>query len=76
MNDLNRVQCVFQILRPAGETRSLVHLSVETGFIENKNGHRAYRIGIDASIWFFHAQGGREGENPELRTIFFRCARC
>jgi Holliday junction resolvase YEN1 len=33
------------------------------------------RIGIDASIWFYHAAYGKEGENPELRTLFFRCAR-
>ncbi|CAE6472380.1 unnamed protein product [Rhizoctonia solani] len=36
---------------------------------------RALRIGIDASIWFFHAAYGREGENPELRTLFFRLAK-
>ncbi|KAH7333717.1 hypothetical protein B0J17DRAFT_578612, partial [Rhizoctonia solani] len=36
---------------------------------------RALRLGIDASIWFFHAAYGREGENPELRTLFFRLAR-
>jgi len=35
---------------------------------------RGYRIGIDASIWFFHMEYGREGENPHLRTLFFRCA--
>jgi hypothetical protein len=33
---------------------------------------RAFRVGIDASIWFVHAEYGKEGENPELRTIFFR----
>lgn len=27
------------------------------------------------SIWFFHAKSGREGENPELRLIFFRLAK-
>ncbi|KAN0137252.1 hypothetical protein V8E53_004962 [Lactarius tabidus] len=32
-------------------------------------------IGVNASIWFFHAAHGREGENPELRTLFFRCAK-
>ncbi|KAJ8086951.1 hypothetical protein PM082_005776 [Marasmius tenuissimus] len=35
---------------------------------------RGFRVGIDASIWFFHAEYGKEGENPELRTLFFRCA--
>ncbi|KIL64082.1 hypothetical protein M378DRAFT_186825 [Amanita muscaria Koide BX008] len=38
------------------------------------NGLRGFRIGIDASIWFFHAEYGKEGENPVLRTLFFRCA--
>lgn len=32
-------------------------------------------LNINSSIWFFHAKGGREGENPELRTLFFRLAR-
>ncbi|GJJ07649.1 hypothetical protein Clacol_001853 [Clathrus columnatus] len=66
---------LWDLLRPCGETYSLLNLAVDSGFLKNQNGHRAYRLGIDASIWFFHAQGGREGENPELRTIFFRCAR-
>lgn len=33
---------------------------------------RAYRIGIDASIWYHHASYGKGGENPEVRTLFFR----
>jgi len=45
------------------------------GFEANPSGLRGLRIGIDASIWFFHAAHGKEGENPELRTLFFRCAR-
>jgi len=45
------------------------------GFEGNPANLRGLRIGIDASIWFFHAAYGREGENPELRTLFFRCAR-
>ena len=45
------------------------------GFEGNPAKLRGLRIGIDASIWFFHAAYGREGENPELRTLFFRCAR-
>lgn len=44
------------------------------GFEANPAKLRGYRIGIDASIWFFHAEYGREGENPVLRTLFFRCA--
>jgi holliday junction resolvase YEN1 len=52
-----------------------VHLAVEDGFKCNSSKLRGLRVGIDASIWFFHAAYGREGENPELRTLFFRCTR-
>ena len=55
--------------------RSLTHLSVKDGFEVNPDGKRGFRVGIDASIWFYHATYGREGENPELRTLFFRCTR-
>lgn len=65
---------LWDILRPAATTRSLTELSVTEGFEANPHGVRGYRIGIDASIWFFHAEYGREGENPVLRTLFFRCA--
>ncbi len=66
---------LLQILRPSGKLRSLTHLAVVDGFEGNPANLRGLRIGIDASIWFFHAAHGREGENPELRTLFFRCAR-
>ena len=62
-------------MRPAGKQRSLTHLAVVDGFETNTNKRRGLRIGIDASIWFYHAAYGKEGENPELRTLFFRCAR-
>ncbi|RDB19597.1 Flap endonuclease GEN 1 [Hypsizygus marmoreus] len=65
---------LWDVLHPAGKTRSLTELSVTEGFIANPDGVRGFRIGIDASIWFFHAEYGREGENPVLRTLFFRCA--
>lgn len=65
----------MQVLRPAGQVRSLTELAVEDGFNANPSYQRGFRIGIDASIWFFHAAYGKEGENPELRTLFFRCCR-
>lgn len=65
----------LQIIRPVGEVRSLTHLAVVDGFQQNPHKRRGLRIGIDASIWFYHATYGKEGENPELRTLFFRCAR-
>lgn len=64
-----------KLLRPAGERRSLANLAVVDGFERNAECVRGLRIGIDASIWFYHAAYGREGENPELRTLFFRCSR-
>ncbi|KAF8438586.1 hypothetical protein L210DRAFT_3450367 [Boletus edulis BED1] len=66
---------LWEVLRPAGQVRSLTELAVEDGFNANPSCQRGFRIGIDASIWFFHAAYGREGENPELRTLFFRCCR-
>jgi Holliday junction resolvase YEN1 len=65
----------LQVLRPAGQVRSLTELAVTDGFLANPSHQRGFRIGIDASIWFFHAAYGKEGENPELRTLFFRCCR-
>ena len=67
--------CFVKILRPACKQRSLTHLAVVDGFEGNPAGRRGLRVGIDASIWFYHAAYGKEGENPELRTMFFRCAR-
>ncbi|KAF9784713.1 hypothetical protein BJ322DRAFT_864126 [Thelephora terrestris] len=66
---------LWDLLRPAGERRSLANLAIVDGFENNVKGFRGLRIGIDASIWFYHAAYGREGENPELRTLFFRCSR-
>ncbi|EKM76246.1 hypothetical protein AGABI1DRAFT_9336, partial [Agaricus bisporus var. burnettii JB137-S8] len=65
---------LWDVLKPAAKTRSLTELAVKEGFQTNPKGLRGYRIGIDASIWFFHAEYGKEGENPVLRTLFFRCA--
>jgi holliday junction resolvase YEN1 len=53
----------------------LVKLAVDEGFLSNKHTKRGYRIGIDAYIWFYHSHSSREGENPELRMLFFRLAK-
>jgi Holliday junction resolvase YEN1 len=74
-NDTAIASDIHQLLRSAGEQRSLTHLAVIDGFQANTCGYRGFRVGIDASIWFFHAAYGKEGENPELRTLFFRCSR-
>ncbi|KAJ3856411.1 PIN domain-like protein, partial [Lentinula lateritia] len=61
---------LWPLLEPAQSVTTLTALAL-TKFGATSRG---FRIGIDASIWFFHAEYGREGENPELRTLFFRCA--
>ncbi len=61
---------LWPVLEDCAKTRSLTALALEAF----DNEHKCFRLGIDASIWFFHAEYGKEGENPELRTLFFRCA--
>ncbi|KAK0205997.1 PIN domain-like protein [Desarmillaria ectypa] len=61
---------LWSLLDSSSKTISLAALSLT----EFSKPHRGYRLGIDASIWFFHADYGKEGENPQLRTLFFRCA--
>lgn len=52
----------------------MMELAVTEGFVANLRGLCGFRIGIDTSIWFFHAEYGKDGENPVLRTLFFWCA--
>ncbi|KAG8894935.1 hypothetical protein FRB99_000891, partial [Tulasnella sp. 403] len=66
------------VLSPAAQDRSLLNLTVSEGIGGNgidATQRRPYRLGVDASLWFYHALSGREGENHELRLIFFRLAR-
>lgn len=64
------------MLQPAIQVRSLTELSVTEGFDQNPDGVRGLRVGIDTSIWLVHSDHStREGENAELRTLFFKCTR-
>lgn len=60
------------------QSRALAHLAVVDGFENNVSGRRAFRVGIDASLWYQHATGfvryvTRDiGANPEIRCLFFR----
>ncbi|ADV20547.1 hypothetical protein I305_06223 [Cryptococcus gattii E566] len=65
------VSGLWDLLRPSAASATLHTLSREA-FLDNKNGLRALTIGIDASIWIFHAAVPQHGENPFLRTIFFK----
>ncbi|WVQ78209.1 hypothetical protein IAT38_000292 [Cryptococcus sp. DSM 104549] len=62
---------LWDLIRPAAARTSLSALSKDA-FYANKSGLRAVTVGIDASIWIFHAQVPQFGENPFLRTIFFK----
>ncbi|KAF8193278.1 hypothetical protein K438DRAFT_1674831 [Mycena galopus ATCC 62051] len=66
---------LWKALVPAGKVRSLTELAVVEGFEANPNDTRGFRVGIDTSIWFNHAAYGKGGKNPDLRMLFFRCAK-
>ncbi|KAJ7039248.1 PIN domain-like protein [Mycena alexandri] len=75
------VSGLWDIINDAGigESRSLASLAVD-GFEKNSSGRRGLRVGIDVSLWIHQLtrkmSGGPElGDNPALRTLFFRlCA--
>ncbi|SAM82461.1 uncharacterized protein UBRO_04513 [Ustilago bromivora] len=46
-----------------------------TSFTTNTNSSRGLRLGIDASLWLFHAQQSSGGSNPYLRLLFYRLAK-
>ncbi|KAJ7782861.1 hypothetical protein B0H16DRAFT_1403187 [Mycena metata] len=63
-----------------GESRSLASLAVDAFEKNPSEGARGLRVGIDVSLWIQQVtrkmSGGPElGDNPALRTLFFRlCA--
>ncbi|KAJ7188472.1 PIN domain-like protein [Mycena filopes] len=70
---------LWEIIKDAGESRSLASLAVDA-FEKNASGRRGLRVGVDVSLWIHQVaskmSGGPElGANPALRTLFFRlCA--
>ncbi|KAI1784256.1 hypothetical protein LXA43DRAFT_976766 [Ganoderma leucocontextum] len=85
------VSGLWEIINKASQTRSVAHLALVDGFERNEHGTRSLRIGVDASLWLQHvttphwmkdknpnaanARANRVGDNPELRTLFFKLAR-
>ncbi|SPO24380.1 uncharacterized protein UTRI_03648 [Ustilago trichophora] len=61
-------------LAPAAQTTTLPSYCLTT-FTENINELRGLRLGIDASLWLFHAQQSSGGSNPYLRLLFYRLAK-
>ncbi|KAH9842311.1 PIN domain-like protein [Rhodofomes roseus] len=74
------VHGLWEAVKPAATGQSIEDFFVREGF-EQRKGERVYRLGIDASIWLYQVQNtfavghAQSGENPELRTLFFRLAR-
>ncbi|KAF8289551.1 PIN domain-like protein, partial [Clavulina sp. PMI_390] len=67
---------LWDILRPAASTHSLMHLAMSNQAEGQREDLSGYRLGIDISLWFHHSQksvGG--GENAQLRLILYRLAR-
>ena len=64
---------VLQILDPAGESRCLASMTVMDGFDGNTSQKRAYRLGIDVSLWYVQAESGKRDENPILDNLFCKC---
>lgn len=63
---------LWTILHPTSTTLSLRKLAVDAF----TSPHRAFRLGIDISLWLRHAQhvSYTTGANPYLRTLFYRFA--
>ncbi|PWY99515.1 hypothetical protein BCV70DRAFT_201081 [Testicularia cyperi] len=61
-------------LDPAAQATTLPSYCLES-FTKNKNELRSLTLGIDASIWLFHAQQSTGGSNPYTRTLFYRLAK-
>lgn len=61
-------------LAPVAQTTTLPSYCLTT-FTENTNELRGFRLGVDASLWLFHAQQSSGGASPYLRLLFYRMAR-
>ncbi|KAK0227327.1 PIN domain-like protein [Armillaria nabsnona] len=60
---------LWEVLKPSRSISSLTKLALPSLPFPSWG----FRLGIDVSIWLFHAGYSKAGENPELCLIFFRC---
>ncbi|KAJ7620670.1 PIN domain-like protein [Mycena rosella] len=72
---------LWKILEPTFQTRSFRQLCIEEGFRANRRNTGAVVIGVDASVWmvqcqavFWNPRHAQAGQNPELRTLFYKLA--
>ncbi|EDR06826.1 uncharacterized protein LACBIDRAFT_299727 [Laccaria bicolor S238N-H82] len=64
-----------EILEPARREQTLTKFALTEGFQLNPHGDNMVRVGVDVSVWICQAQAAahsQTGENPGLRTIFYR----
>ncbi|KAJ8453999.1 hypothetical protein ONZ51_g13284 [Trametes cubensis] len=72
------IKGLWKILEEAAENHSLRTISIKDGFEARKE--RFLRVGVDVSIWIQQLQQvflkghAQAGENPELRSFFYRLA--
>ncbi|EDQ98259.1 uncharacterized protein LACBIDRAFT_336129 [Laccaria bicolor S238N-H82] len=67
-----------EILEPAWCEENLTKFALTEGFQLNPHGDNMVRVGVDVSVWICQAQAAahsQAGENPGLRTIFYRICR-
>ena len=62
-----------QAVNKAGQSRSSANLAITEGFDKSHSGACAFRIDIDASIWYQHCAHSKGGgpESPDLRLLLF-----
>lgn len=65
---------LWACLHPAAHSTTLPAYTLHA-LTANANSLRALRLGIDASLWLFHAQQSSGGSNPALRLLFYRLAK-
>ncbi|KAL0957015.1 hypothetical protein HGRIS_003116 [Hohenbuehelia grisea] len=75
------VRDLWKITKAATEHETFATLARTVGSQKAPVGARVLVLGVDASIWFYQCQSmfvanrARAGENPALRTMFYRLCR-
>ncbi|KAF7306335.1 hypothetical protein MIND_00424700 [Mycena indigotica] len=67
-----RLEELWEQLKPVCELQSLLSFSLEEGFTKNPHKTRKCNLGVNITHWVMHAQSSKNGDNPEIRLIFFR----
>ncbi|KAG5513264.1 hypothetical protein PMAC_001634 [Pneumocystis sp. 'macacae'] len=65
---------IWTFFKNSKERISLAKLASEA-YLSDRRSPRGFRVGIDASIWLYQVRAGQGGQNPELRTLYFRLCR-